>query len=83
MLAHEQLVHRLLSLRVAIIIVLLQGHPSLRMLVELGDREMFIPIFWNSFAEDSKVYFEFSIDSFCLSIGFWMVCGTDLLIDSA
>ena len=33
MLVHEQLEHRLLSLRGLIIIVLLQGHLSLRMLV--------------------------------------------------
>ena len=35
MLVHEQLEHCLLSLRVLIIVVLLQGHSSLRMLVEL------------------------------------------------
>jgi len=29
---------------------------------------MFIPIFWDLFAEDLEVYFEFSIDSFCFSI---------------
>ena len=35
MLVHEQLGHCLLSLRVLIVIVLLQGHSLLRMLVEL------------------------------------------------
>jgi len=35
MLVHEQLEHHFLSLRVVIVIVLLQGHSSLRMLVEL------------------------------------------------
>ena len=33
------------------------------------------------FAEDSKICFEFSIDSFCFSIGLGVVCSTDSLLD--
>jgi len=50
---------------------------------ELSHGEMFIPIFWNVFAEDSEVCLEFSIDLFCFSICLGMVCGTDLLLDFA
>jgi len=44
---------------------------------------MFVPIFWNAFAEDSEICFEFSIDSLCLSICLGMACGADSLLDFA
>jgi len=50
---------------------------------KLCHREMFIPIFWNTSAEDLEICLEFSIDSFCFSICLRMVCGTDSLLDFA